>query len=289
MALALALRGGFAARRGPVVGGALAVRFTQSNGQPSGRRGEVPRRTGLLAVKVGMLGTWDASGKRHALTVLHADGCRVVQVKTRAKEGYDALQVGAGAKKFKHATRPEAGHFAAHADGEAHGPYALLREVGEFRVSPDALLAPNTALAAAHFVPGQKVDVRGVTRGKGFQGPMKRWNFGGQRASHGVSKTHRAHGSMGGCQDPGRVWKGKKMAGRMGGRNRTAQSLVVHKIDTARNLIFVRGAVPGAKGNWVRVTDALKSVTPADLAAGAVPFPTRDPAEALPAVLELDE
>ena len=287
LAAAAALRRAPAARRvSPVLS---AIRWTQSNGELSGARGEVTRRTGLLAVKVGMLGTWDGEGRRHALTVLHADGCRVVQVKSRANgDGYDALQVGAGAKKPKHSVSPERGHFDKYAGGADYGAYAYLREVGEFRISPDASLASGTPLDAAHFVAGQRIDVRGVTRGKGFQGPMKRHNFGGQGASHGVSKTHRAHGSTGASQDPGRVWKGKKMAGRMGGKSRTAQSLVIHKIDTERNLIFVRGAVPGAKGNWVRVTDALKAVKPKDIAAGAVPFPTRSPDEDLPAVLEIE-
>ena len=267
------------------------MRFTQSSGQPSARRGEVKRRTGALAVKVGMLGTWDAFGQRHALTVLHVDGCRVVQVKTGAVDGYTALQVGAGTRKEKHASKPFAGHVRAHAgelaEGAGFGPHELLRHLAEFRVSEDALLPSGTPIPAAHFSPGQLVDVRGVTRGKGFQGAMKRWNFGGQRATHGVSKTHRAHGSMGGCQNPGRVFKGKKMAGRMGGRNRTAQNLTVHKIDTVRDLLFVRGCVPGAKGTWVRVTDAVKKVTPAAYDAGDVPFPTRPADEDLPDVLEM--
>ena len=146
-------------------------------------------------------------------------------------------------------------------------------EMDMFETTPDAVLERGVAIGADHFVAGQKVDVRGVTKGKGFQGPMKRWNFGGQRASHGVSKTHRAHGSMGGCQDPGRVMRGKKMAGRMGGRRRTAQNLVVHAVDADRDLVFVRGAVPGPRGAWVRVSDAVKAVGVDELLGGAVPFP----------------
>ena len=279
-------RGALAAARAPHR--AMAVRFTQSSGRLSARRGEVQRRTGALAVKVGMLGTWDASGQRHALTVLHVDGCRVVQVKDAATDGYTALQLGAGALKPKHAASAHAGHCGAHGGEAVAGtPYELARTLAEFRVSADAVLPPGTRVPAAHFAPGQLVDVRGATRGKGFQGAMKRWNFGGQRATHGVSKTHRAHGSMGGCQNPGRVFKGKKMAGRMGGRNRTAQNLTVHKIDTVRDLLFVRGCVPGAKGTWVRVTDAVKKVTPAAYDAGDVPFPTRPADEDLPDVLEM--
>ena len=207
------------------------MRHTQSHGRPSARRAEVTRRTGALAVKVGMVGAWDDSGRRHALTALHVDNCRVVQVKTEAKERYTALQLGAGLKRAARATAAARGHFCE--DG------AVPRLLAEFRVSPDAVLERGFAIGADHFVEGQKVDVQGVTKGKGFQGPMKRWNFGGQRASHGVSKTHRAHGSMGGCQDPGRVMRGKKMAGRMGGRRRTAQNLVVHAVDADRDLVFV--------------------------------------------------
>ncbi|KAJ8600817.1 hypothetical protein CTAYLR_006419 [Chrysophaeum taylorii] len=273
-----------------------ARRWTQSNGTPSVRRAEVPyRRTGVLAVKAGMMGTWDQFGKRHALTLLHVDGCRVVQVKDVAKEGYTAVQVGAGTRKVKHVDKAKVGHFRRWWGEEEEAfrpemPYALSRRVSEFRVSPDAILPVGTRLGAAHFVPGQFVDVQGKTRGKGFAGPMKRWGFGGGPASHGTSKAHRTHGSMGGCQDPGRVFKGKKMAGRMGGRNRTAQNLVVHKVDTERNVVYVRGAVPGAQGGWVRITDAIRhrddaTMQPTSLG-GKIPFPTVDPDIALPRELE---
>lgn len=269
----------------------LSTRLTHSNGRLSARRGEVQRRTGALAVKVGMLGTWDSSGQRHALTVLHVDGCRVVQVKENERDGYTALQLGAGTRKEKHTNLPSAGHLRAHTGdgGEDRGAYELLRHLEEFRVSPDAVLESGRSIGASHFAAGQEVDVRGVTKGKGFQGAMKRWNFGGQRATHGVSKTHRAHGSMGGCQNPGRVFKGKKMAGRMGGKYRTCQNLTIHKIDTKRNLVFVRGAVPGPKGNWVRITDAIKTVGAVQYASGAVPFPARPLDEVLPEVMECDE
>ena len=253
-----------------------AARQTQSHGRPSARRAEVTRRTGALAVKVGMVGAWDDAGRRHALTALHLDNCRVVQVKTDASDGYSGLQLGAGLKKAHKATAAARGHARpAYGDGEdALLPAtAVPRLLAEFRVSPDALLERGQIIGATHFAAGQKVDVQGVTKGKGFQGPMKRWNFAGQRATHGVSKVHRAHGSMGGCQDPGRVMKGKKMAGRMGGRRRTAQNLVVHAVDAARDLVFVRGAVPGPKGTWVRVSDAVKAVGAAELLGGDVPFP----------------
>lgn len=254
----------------------LAARSVQSNGRQSARRGEVTRRTGALAVKVGMMALWDRHGQRHALTVLHVDGCRVVQVKEAEHDGYTALQLGISARKPKHSTNMMKGHFERwNGDEEGErGPYTLLRRLEEFRISPDAMLPVGSSVLAAHFVPGQHVDVQGVSRGKGFQGPMKRHNFKGQPATHGISKVHRSHGSMGASQDPGRVWKGKKMAGRMGGKHRTVQSQIVHKIDTVRNLIYVRGAVPGAKGNFVRVTDAIKKIMPKQYEAGVVPFPT---------------
>lgn len=243
--------------------------------------------------------TWDKFGIRHALTVLHVDGCRVVQVKEAAKEGYTALQLGAGTRKAKHLNRPAVGHLkrwsAVEGDFRVEEPYALLRRLEEFRVSADALLAVGTPLKAAHFVPGQRVDVQGVTRGKGFQGPMKRWGFKGGPASHGTSLAHRSHGSLGGTQDPGRIFKGKKMAGRMGGRRRTVQSLVVHRIDTARDLVYVRGAIPGARGHWVRITDAIKkrheaAMQPSTLG-GKLPFPTMDVEThgGLPPLLEFDD
>lgn len=279
-----------------------ATRYKHSNGQLSVRRAEVShRRTGVLAVKAGMLSTWDQFGNRVALTVLHVDGCRVVQVKEKDKEGYTALQLGAGSRKQKHLNRPKIGHFQRWwnpidaADFDVEEPYTLLRRLEEFRVSPDALLPVGTSLRAAHFVPGQHVDVQGVTRGKGFQGPMKRWGFAGGPASHGNSRAHRTHGSLGGTQDPGRIFKGKKMAGHMGCKRRTIQNLVVHRVDTQRDLVYVRGAVPGAKGHWVRITDAIKKrqekrTQPAALG-GNLPYPTINAGThaELPPVISFDD
>ena len=236
-------------------------RWTQSNGQPSTRRAEVSdRRSGLLAVKAGMTASWDINGRRAALTVLHVDGCRVVQVKDKEKHGYTALQLGVCPRKVKHVNRSVVGHFAKWAPPEEEAyPYLLLRTLEEFRVSPEALLPVGTPMNAAHFVPGQLVDVQGTTRGKGFAGVMKRHGFKGQPASHGNSRAHRRPGSIGQSATPSRVFKGKKMPGRMGGKRRTVQNLVVHSIDTKRNLISVRGAVPGANGRIVRVTDSIKA------------------------------
>lgn len=185
-------------------------------------------------------------------------------MKTEAKEGYYALQVGAGSKKEKQVTAPLAGHFK-----WANVP--IKRHLAEFHVTPDALLPLGTPLAASHFKAGQYVDVSGVTIGKGFQGAMKRWNFRGQPATHGNSLAHRALGSTGGRQDPGRTWKGKKMAGRMGGERRTVQSLLVQRVDGARGLLYLHGQVPGHSGGAVEVRDALRKPPPRD---ASVPFPT---------------
>jgi len=212
-----------------------------------------------------MTAEWDAHGVRVPLTVLWLDGCQVTQVKTEAKEGYTALQVGAGAKRPKQVGPAVRGHFYAAGLG-------IKRRVAEFRVSPDALLPVGTPIQAAHFVPGQLVDVRGTTIGKGFQGVMKRHGFAGGNASHGASKSHRIHGSTGACQDPGKVWKGKKMAGHMGNRRRTVHSAKVYKVDPERQLVYVVGQVPGHKGAWVHLRDAVrprKTFRQPDL-----PFPT---------------
>ena len=180
---------------------------------------------------------------------------QVVQIKTEEKEGYTSLQLGAGYKKPKQVNRAYMGHFAAQ-------DLSIKREVSEFRVTPDAVIPVGTTLSAAHFVAGQHVDVQGVTSGKGFQGPMKRWGFSGLPASHGTTKKHRAHGSIGQSQDPGRVHKGKKMAGRMGNRTRTVQNVFVYKVDPVRNLIYVKGQIPGKSGEFVRVKDALRKESP---------------------------
>lgn len=218
-------------------------------------------RTGLIAQKIGMTRIFDDEGRHVPVTVLKVDGCQVVSVKTEEKDGYVALQLGAGKKRLKNVSKPVRGHYA---KAKVEPKAKLI----EFRVTNDSLVDVGAVLSAAHFIPGQYVDVSGVTIGKGFAGAMKRWNFGGLRASHGVSVSHRSHGSTGQCQDPGRVFKGKKMAGHMGARNRTAQNLKVIAVDEEQGLIFVTGAVPGSKKGWVTVHDAVKKALPE-----GVPFP----------------
>eukprot|EP00891_Asterochloris_glomerata_P005210 jgi/Astpho2/5210/Aster-04787 len=208
------------------------------------------RRCGVLAVKCGMTQEWDSWGVRLPLTVLWIDNCEVVQVKTQEKEGYNALQLGCGSKRDKQLNGRQLGHFKAADIGNK-------RKLAEFRVSPDGVLPVGTELTAAHFTPGQFVDIAGITSGKGFQGVMKRHGFAGQPASHGNSLAHRAAGGIGACQDPGKVWPGKKMPGRMGGVRRTVQSVLVYKVDPVRNLVYVKGQVPGHKGNFVEVRDAV--------------------------------
>ena len=216
------------------------------------RREAAPRRTGAIAIKAGMTCDWDARGTRTPLTVLWLDDVTVVKTKREdGPDGYNAVQLGYGSKRAKQVSKAELGHFVATGSG-------VKRALGEFRVSACGLLEPGTKITAAHFTAGQYVDVQGTTKGKGFQGPMKRWGFSGQPASHGNTKKHRAHGSIGQCQDPGRVFKGKKMAGRMGGRTRTVQSVYVYKVDTEKNLIYLKGQVPGNAGTAVRIKDALR-------------------------------
>lgn len=209
------------------------------------------RRTGVLAMKVGMLAIWDKYGERHPVTVLQVDNCRVINVKRDDTDGYTALQLGIGEAKRKNVGVCLAGQYA-----KAGVP--PQRQLQEFRVTPDAILEPGTRIHASHFVAGQFVDVAGVTKGKGFAGVMKRWGFGGGRATHGNSLSHRVPGSTGQRQDPGKVFKGKKMPGRMGGERRTMQNLRVMRIDPVRDLLYVKGAVAGVKGGFVRVTDATK-------------------------------
>jgi len=224
------------------------------------------RRAGAVAVKAGMTCDWNARGERVPLTVLWIDDCEVIGKKTRdGADGYDAVQVGYGSRKPKQVTKSELGYF-------VKRKTAIKRALCEFRTSADGVLEVGTAITAAHFAAGQYVDVQGVTKGKGFQGPMKRWGFAGQPASHGNTKKHRAHGSIGQCQDPGRVFKGKKMAGRMGGRTRTVQSAYVYKVDTERNLVYVKGQVPGNAGTAVKIRDSLRK--PPALDGSEVPFPT---------------
>jgi large subunit ribosomal protein L3 len=208
-------------------------------------------RTGLIARKRGMTRLFADDGTHVPVTVLEMDGCQVVAVRTEDKDGYTAVQLGVEKAKVKNVTKAERGHF-------AKAKVEPRRKLVEFRVSADALLEPGAELSVAHFVAGQFVDVTGTTIGKGFAGAMKRWNFGGLRASHGVSVSHRSHGSTGNRQDPGKTFKNKKMAGHLGVERVTTQNLRVVATDVARGLIMIRGAVPGAPGSWVLVRDAVK-------------------------------
>lgn len=218
-------------------------------------------RTGVIAKKVGMTRLFKDDGRHVPVTVLSLEGCQVVAQRTADRDGYVALQLGAGTAKVKNVAKPQRGHF-----GKAEvEPKA---QVVEFRVSEDALVDVGAELSADHFVAGQYVDITGSTQGKGFAGAMKRWGFGGLRATHGVSVSHRSHGSTGNRQDPGKVFKNKKMAGHMGARNRTQQNLEVVGTDAARGLIFVKGSVPGHKGGWLEVRDAVKVARP-----GEAPYP----------------
>jgi large subunit ribosomal protein L3 len=214
-------------------------------------------RTGVIAKKLGMTRFFDEAGSHVPVTVLSLEGCQVVGQRTTERDGYVALQLGAGAKKPKNTSKAMRGHF-------AKAQVEPKRTVAEFRVSEDNLIDVGAEITADHFVPGQKIDVTGVTVGKGFQGAMKRWNFGGMRATHGVSVSHRAHGSTGQRQDPGRTFKGKKMAGHLGQETVTTLNLTVWRVDVARGLILVRGAVPGTEGAFVRIRDAVKSPLPAE-------------------------
>ena len=212
-------------------------------------------RSGVIAQKVGMTRVFTDAGEHIPVTVLRMDGCQVVSTRTKEKNGYTAVQLGAGRSKVKNTSKALRGHFAA----ASVEPKAKLVE---FRVSEDNLLDVGAELTASHFVSGQLVDVTGTTIGKGCAGAMKRHNFGGLRATHGVSVSHRSHGSTGSNQDPGKVWKGKRMAGHMGQTRVTTQNLEVVRTDEERGLILVKGAVPGSKGAWIVVRDAVKSGVP---------------------------
>lgn len=212
-------------------------------------------RSGLIAQKVGMTRVFAEDGRHVPVTVLKIDSCQVVGHRTVEKNGYTAMQLGCGLAKVKNTTKAERGAFAV-ANVEPK------RKVVEFRVSDDNLVDVGAEFTADHFVEGQFVDVSGTSIGKGFAGAMKRHNFGGLRASHGVSVSHRSHGSIGQCQDPGKVFKGKKMAGQMGGERVTTQNLKVVRTDVERGLIMVEGSVPGAKGGWIMVRDAVKRALP---------------------------
>ncbi len=212
-------------------------------------------RSGVIAKKVGMTRLFMEDGKQIPVTVLQLDKLQVVAQRTAEKDGYSAVQLGAGTAKAKRTSQAMRGHFSA-------AKVEPKRKIAEFRVDPENLIGVGEEITANHYFEGQFVDVTGVSIGKGFAGAMKRHNFGGLRASHGVSISHRSHGSTGQCQDPGRVFKGKKMAGHMGAARVTTQNLQVVKTDADRGLIMVKGAVPGSKGGWVTLKDAVKKPIP---------------------------
>ena len=218
-------------------------------------------RSGIIARKLGMTRVFNDAGHHVPVTVLKLDDVQVVAVRNAEKDGYTALQIGAGVAKAKNVSKPMRGHF-------AKANVLPKSKLAEFRVSEDAVLEVGASLAASHFVAGQQVDVVGTTQGKGFAGAMKRHNFGGLRASHGVSVSHRSHGSTGQCQDPGKVFKGKKMAGHMGAVRNTTQNIEVVSVDDEDGVILLCGAVPGPKNGWVLISDAIKAKLPKD-----APFP----------------
>jgi large subunit ribosomal protein L3 len=231
-------------------------------------------RTGLIALKLGMSRVFTEEGNHVPVTVLRVDNCQVVAVRTEEKDKYNAVQLGVGTRRVKNVTKPMRGHF-------AKAKVEPKRKLAEFRVDKDALLEVGVELSAEHFLPGQFVDVTGISIGRGFQGVMKRHNFGGLRATHGVSVSHRSHGSTGQRQDPGKVFKNKRMAGHMGDVQVTTQNLQVMAIDGERGLIMVKGAVPGFEGNFVLVRDAAKRTK---LPKGAkLPFPAALKTKAEPA------
>jgi large subunit ribosomal protein L3 len=212
-------------------------------------------RSGVIAQKVGMTRVFNDGGEHVPVTVLKLDGCQVVAHRTKDKNGYTAVQVGSGLAKVKNVTRAERGHFAT-------AQVEPKRKVAEFRVDENSLIPVGAEITADHFLVGQFVDVTGTSTGKGFAGGMKRWNFGGLRASHGVSVSHRSIGSTGGRQDPGKTFKNKKMPGHLGVDRVTTLNLKVVQTDVERGLILVEGAVPGAKGGWITVRDAVKKSLP---------------------------
>ena len=215
-------------------------------------------RSGVIAQKVGMSRVFTDAGVHVPVTVLRLANCQVVAHRTKDKNGYVALQLGSGTRKVKNVTKAERGNFAL-------AKVEPKRSVAEFRVSDDALIPVGAEITADHFVPGQYVDVTGTSIGKGYAGGMKRWNFGGLRASHGVSVSHRSIGSTGGRQDPGKTFKNKKMPGQLGGERVTTLNIKVVQTDVERGLILLEGAVPGAKGGWITVRDAVKKAPPKDL------------------------
>jgi large subunit ribosomal protein L3 len=236
-------------------------------------------RSGLIAQKVGMTRLFTAEGTHVPVTVLKVDNCQVVAVKTAERDGYTAVQLGVGKAKVKNVPKPMRGHY-------AKAKVEPKRKLVEFRVAADAVLEVGVELSVEHFLVGQFVDVVGTTIGKGFAGSMKRWNFAGLRATHGVSVSHRSHGSTGNRQDPGKVFKNKKMAGHLGVERVTTQNLKVVATDAGRGLLMIYGAVPGAEGGYVLVSDAAKRARPKD-----VPYPAAlkaAPAAAAPTVAGAD-
>ena len=215
-------------------------------------------RTGLLAKKLGMSRIFEADGTHVPVTVLSVEGLKVIDVKTKERDGYTAVQLGTGAVKLKNVSKALKGHF-------AKANIEPTKKLTEFRVSEDCLLNVGDELSVEHFVPGQYVDVCSTSKGKGFAGVMKRHNFAGLEATHGVSISHRSHGSTGQRQDPGKVFKGKKMAGHLGDERVTVQNLKLVAVDAAKGLLMIKGAVPGGENAWVRVTDALKITSPVEL------------------------
>lgn len=230
-------------------------------------------RTGLIAEKLGMSRILTEKGEHIPITLLKVDNCQVVATKTAEKDGYTAVQLGIGTAKIKRVSKAMRGHFAL-------AKVEPKKKLVEFRVSQDALLNIGDQLSVEHFIHGQYVDVTGTSIGKGFAGAMKRHNFGGLRASHGVSVSHRSHGSTGQRQDPGKVFKGKKMAGHLGDERVTIQNLEIVLTDPERGLIGIRGAVPGNPGSYVLIRDAVKKKSPADL-----PYPAAI-LKAAPSVVE---
>ena len=212
-------------------------------------------RSGVIAKKLGMTRLFLENGTQVPVTVLQLDNLQVVAQRTADKDGYTAVQLGAGSAKAKNTTAAQRGHF-------AKANVAPKRKIAEFRVSAENLIDVGAEITADHYLAGQFVDIAGTSIGKGFAGAMKRHNFGGLRASHGVSVSHRSHGSTGQCQDPGKVFKGKKMAGHLGVERVTVQNLEVVRTDAERGLILIRGALPGPEGSWVEVTDAVKKALP---------------------------
>jgi large subunit ribosomal protein L3 len=218
-------------------------------------------RTGLIAKKLGMTRVFTDEGNHVPVTVLKVDNCQVVAQRTADKDGYTALQLGVGTAKVKNVTQPQRGHF-------AKAKVEPKKKLAEFRVSEDALVEVGAEITAAHFLVGQYVDVVGTSIGKGFAGGMKRWNFSGLRATHGVSVSHRSLGSTGQRQDPGKTFKNKKMAGHMGARRVTTHNLKIVAADEERGVLMIEGAVPGSEGGWVLIKDAIKRKAPDGL-----PFP----------------